>query len=122
MSARLDGASAVLLCRTVQLSVLRSSEFFTECIRETHDVLNKGVYIIIYVYLETLTCALSLKGALVFLCVLCVLLDSVTTNWLIICKTQADKSGNPTVDTSYMLLQKLVTYLPNYTALHPRGP
>jgi len=45
------------------------------------------------------------------------LLDSVTTNVLIvICTTQTDKSGNPTVDTSYMLLQKLVIYLPNYTA------
>ena len=28
---------------------------------------------------------------------------------------------NPTVDTNYMLLQKLVIYIPNYTVSHPRG-
>jgi hypothetical protein len=96
--------------------------FFTKCIRETHEMLNKVVHVIIYVYLEPLTCAFSLKIALLFLRVWCVLIDSVTTNVLIICTTQADKSCNPTVNTNYMLLQKLVIYLPNYKTSHPRGP
>jgi hypothetical protein len=59
-------------CRSVVVlhnaAVLRSSAFlFTKCIRETHERFNKVVYIITYVYLEPLTCAFSLKCALILL-------------------------------------------------------